>query len=322
MLKRVLIIFSLNVILSDGLFSQDGESLADYHNIMINNPALSGSEGDGTLRLSYLNFYPGNNYNLHSVYFSYDSYVPALHGGIGISISDDYLGGIVNDFRGAASYAYFLQAGKDFFLNAGLSASVYHRGFNFEGAVLPDQIDPLGGAIYPSAETLANSGRSVFDLGAGFVFIAGNFFGGISVNHLAEPDLSESIDYEDKLKRKLLVHLAGDINLNKSKNLKIRPVGYLYVQEGFVSGGAGMVFQSNYLSINTLLLSDNEKNMNIQSGFAITTGKVNIFYNYRFNVLSENNMMPLSLLHQTGLAFSLNNVDKRKTIKTINFPKL
>jgi type IX secretion system PorP/SprF family membrane protein len=322
MLNRVLIIFSLIVVLPDILFSQESESGPGYQYIMMNNPALAGNEGDGTLRLSYLNFYPGNNYNLHSVYLSYDSYVPSLHGGVGINLSDDYLGGIVNDFRGGVSYAYFLQAGKDIFINAGLSASVYHRGFNFEGAVLPDQIDPLGGAIYPSAEVLANSGRSVFDMGAGFVFIAGNFFGGFSVNHLAEPNLSESIEYEDKLKRKLLIHLAGNIDLNKSRNLKIRPVGHLSIQDNFISGGAGMVFESNYLSINALLLGDNEKNMNIQSGFAITAGKVNIFYNYRFNVLSGNFMMPLSLLHQTGLAFSLNNVDKRKTIKTINFPKL
>jgi len=322
MLKRVLIIFSLIVFFSDMIYSQESESGPGYQYIMMNNPAMSGIEGDGTLRLSYLNFYPGNNYNLHSVYFSYDSYVPSLHGGIGLNLSDEYLGGIVNDFRGGVSYAYFLQAGKDFFINGGLSASVYHRGFNFKGAVLPDQIDPLGGAIYPSSEALANSGRSVFDLGAGFVFIAGNFFGGLSVNHLVEPDLSEGINNEDKLKRKLLIHLAGDISINESRNLKIRPVGNLSVQESFISGGAGMVFESKYLSINAILLGDNEKNMNIQSGFALTTGKVNIFYNYRFNVLSGNFMMPLSLLHQTGLAFSLNNVDKRKTIKTINFPKL
>jgi hypothetical protein len=38
--------------------------------------------------------------------------------------------------------------------------------------------------------------------------------------------------------------------------------------------------------------------------------------------LSGNKLMPLSLLHQTGVAFSLNNVEKRNLIKTINLPKL
>ena len=81
---------------------------------------------------------------------------PYLHGGAGFYLSDDYLGGIVNDLRGGFSYAYFLQAGKDLFINAGLSASVYHRGYNFGNAVLPDQIDPLGGVSFPSSEMLVN----------------------------------------------------------------------------------------------------------------------------------------------------------------------
>jgi hypothetical protein len=41
-----------------------------------------------------------------------------------------------------------------------------------------------------------------------------------------------------------------------------------------------------------------------------------------FNAFSGNSLLPLSLLHQVGLAFSLNNVEKRKAFKTINFPKL
>ena len=45
-------------------------------------------------------------------------------------------------------------------------------------------------AFLPSGETLVPSGRTVFDIGAGFVIISGNIYGGFSINHLAEPDLS------------------------------------------------------------------------------------------------------------------------------------
>jgi type IX secretion system PorP/SprF family membrane protein len=322
MLKRlfhILLIVVFNPFICTGQETDPGPG---YQTILMNNPALSGSEGDGILRLSYMNLYPGNNYNLHSVYFSYDSYFPALHGGAGIYMCDDYLGGIVNDIRGGLSYSYFLQAGKDLFINAGLTASVFHRGFNFEGAVLPDQIDPLGGVSYPSSEILSNTGKTVFDIGAGFLFISGKIFGGFSINHLNEPDLSEGGLADEKIKRKLFIHMTGDIDLNKSRNLKIRPIGYLGVQDGFISGGFGPVFESNYLSINTILLGSSDKNLNFQTGFSIKAGLMHIYYNYRFNITSGNNLMPLSLLHQTGLAFSLNNVDKRKIIKTINFPKL
>jgi type IX secretion system PorP/SprF family membrane protein len=290
--------------------------------MMIKNPSLAGSEGTGTARLSYLNYYPGNNYNLHSVYFSYDSYFSGLHGGAGVYFTDDYLGGIINDFKGGLSYAYFLQAGKDLFINAGLSASIYHRGFNFNNAILPDQIDPLGGVSIPSSEALASTGRTVFDIAAGFLFMTGKFLGGFSVNHLAEPDLSPDGISNDRLKRQLLVHISGDFNLNKTHNLTIQPLTYIEIESGYINGGAGAAIVSKYLAINAVVMGDNGKNLNVQTGFTLSAGKVNIWYNYRFNAVSGNKFTPLSLLHETGLAFTLNNVEKRNAIKTINFPKL
>ena len=303
-------------------FGQETDPGPAYQMLMIKNPSLAGCEGDGVLRLSYLNFYPGNNYNLHSAYFSYDSYLSGLHGGAAVYFADDYLGGIINDFRGGLSYAYFLQAGKNLYINAGLSGSIYHRGFNFGDAILPDQIDPLGGVSVSSSEVLSSAGKTIFDIGAGFMFMSGQFSGGFSVNHLAEPDLSTTGLSDERLKRKLLVHLSGDFILSKARDLKIQPLTYFEIQSGYLNGGAGAALETKFLAINIVVLGDNGKNMNIQTGFSFKTGRISIYYNYRFNAVSGNEFMPLSLLHQTGLAFSLNNVEKRNTIKTINFPKL
>ena len=318
LLAVLLVIMNLPSILS----GQETGYGPGYQTMFMSNPALTGSETDGTLRLSYLNYYPGKSYNLHSVYASYDSYFTEIHGGAGFYISDDYLGGIVNDMRGGLSYAYFLQAGKDFYINAGLSASFYHRGYSFGNAILPDQIDPLGVVSFPSGESLPASGRTVFDLGAGFLFLAGNIIGGVSVNHLAEPYISETGRGYDKLKRKLLVHLAGDFGLSKQSEIKIRPLAVMEIQNKFITGGPGVVFESRFLSFNTLLLVNNENEIDIQTGFSLETGKVITFYTYRFNIVSGNNLMPFSLLLQTGLSFSLNNFDKRKSTKTINLPKM
>jgi type IX secretion system PorP/SprF family membrane protein len=322
MLNRFIQIFLLIIIITAESFGQGIDEGPGYQMVMINNPALSGSEGDGKLRMSYLNFYPGNNYNLHSLFLSYDSYFPALHGGAGFYLSDDYLGGVVNELKGGLSYSYFLQAGKDLFINAGLSASFYHRGYNFEKAVLPDQIDPLGGTLLPSSELLAAQGRTVFDIGAGFVFISGKLSGGFSVNHLAEPDPTETGLSNDRVKRKLFLHLTGDVDINRTKELKMRPVGFVGMQGEYISGGAGAAFETNKLSVNAILFGSSEKNMNIQTGFSFNAGRVRFFYNYRFNIISGNSLLPLSLLHQTGMALILNNVDKRNAVKTINFPQL
>jgi type IX secretion system PorP/SprF family membrane protein len=322
MVRQLIIIFIFCFFLQVKCFGQEPDPGPGYQMMMINNPSLAGSSGDGEIRLSYLNFFPGNGYNLHSVYFSYDSYFQILHGGAGIYLADDYLGGIINDFRGGFSYAYFLQAGKDLFINAGLSASLYHRGFNFGNAILPDQIDALGGVTLPSSEVLALSGRTVFDIAAGFLFITGKFSGGFSISHLAEPDLSTTGNSNERLKRKVLVHFSGDFFLNESQNLKIQPLTYLEVQRSYFVCGAGAALASKYLSVNAILMQDNSRNLNIQTGFSLTAGRISVYYNYRFNAISGNKFLPFSLLHETGLAFSLNNVEKRNTIKTINFPKM
>ena len=195
-----------------------------YQMTMMNNPSLSGRDGTGSLRLSYLNFFPGNSYNLHSVYLSYDSYFQLLHGGAAFFLSDDYLGGIVNDMRAGVSYSYFLRAGDDVYINAGLSGSVIRRGYNFSGAILPDQIDPLGSISVPSSEVLSSQGKTLFDLGAGFSFISGKISGGISVVHLSEPSFSVTGLTEERLKRTVFVHLTGDLLLTRDKSLRIRPL--------------------------------------------------------------------------------------------------
>jgi hypothetical protein len=94
------------------------------------------------------------------------------------------------------------------------------------------------------------------------------------------------------------------------------------LQGEYINAGAGAVIESNYFSVNIILIGNNNKNVNINTGFAVHNGRMRFTYNYRLNVMSGSSLLPLSLLHEAGLAFSLNNVDKRKIIKTINFPKL
>ncbi len=301
---------------------QDIFSPPGYQSTMINNPGVTGSEGNGYVRLSYLNHYPGNNFNLHTAFISYDAYFPSLHGGAGFYLSDNYLGGIINDLKGGLSYSYFFQAGKNLFFSAGLSASFLHRGYSFADAVLPDQIDPLMGVVSPSQETLSPTGRTVFDIGTGFLVISERVFGGVAVNHLTKPDLYKSEFGDVSLRRCLLIHIAGDIGINRDKNLLLRPVGKLELQKEFLSGGAGAVLEANHLAINSIFFFNNYRSIDLQTGFSVNFAGMIFSYNYYFNITSGINLLPVSVLHQAGIGVSLNNVDKRKTVKTINFPKL
>lgn len=299
-----------------------GQEVPDYQSVMITNPAVSGSAGDGILRLSYRNLYPGNTFDFHTVSLSYDSFFPELHGGAGLFVSDEYLGGIINNLTGGLSYSYMFQATQKIFISAGLSASLYHRGYDWRNAIFPDQIDPLAGAGIPSAEVIALKGKTVFDLSTGFLFMTGKFFGGFSVGHLTEPDPSQSDLSDGRLRRTLYVHGAGDFSLSSEKKIRLLPFGNLSAARESFSAGAGISAESRYLSLNGILLTDNNKNLDMQAGFTITFTGITMFYSYRFNIISGENLLPFSLQHHTGIALGLNNVDKRKAIKTINFPKL
>jgi len=302
--------------------SQESAYGPGYQTIVMNNPSYAGSEGDGILRLSYLNFYPGKNYNLHSVFVSYDSFIPVLHGGAGFFLSDDYLGGIINEMRGGFSYSYHLQADKNIFINAGLSGSFYHTGIDRNSIILPDQIDPLGGVVFPTSEQLNIRGRTVFDIGTGFLLIAGRYTAGLALNHLTRPDITGSGEDKGRLYRKATVNISGKFEMSKKMNLSARPLLYGEIQGDRFIAGAGSSFETSIFSLNAILLTNSAKDINLQTGFFLKRGVLLVFYNYCFNITSRNNLLPLSLLHQAGVAFSLNNVDKRKIIKTINFPNL
>jgi type IX secretion system PorP/SprF family membrane protein len=319
---RVRLTLSILLIINGTMVCQETNYGPGFNTMLLNNPAFAGIAGDGVLRTSYLNFYPGHSYNFHTFYASYDSYFQAIHGGAGFYVANDYLGGIVNDLRAGISYCYFLQAGEDLYLHAGLSASVFNRGFNFSGAVLPDEIDAMGMISLPSAENLVNSKKTALDIATGFVLISGNMFGGFSVSHLTQPDISGSASSSDRLLRKYLLNFAADFGFGKKENMKIRPVAAFELQGRFVSFCEGAVLETEYFSVNAALFESNNRTIDMQAGFTVRKERLGFFYNYRFNLKSGSSLLPFSLVHQAGVAFSLNNVEKSIKVKTINMPGL
>jgi type IX secretion system PorP/SprF family membrane protein len=320
-MKRICNIILVNFIIIACCSGQETSYGPGFHTALVNNPGFSGAEGNGNLKMSYLNFLPGNGYRLNSFVTSFDSYFNELHGGAALWVADDKIGGIMNDLHGGFSYAYFLRAGKDLYIHAGLSASLYHRGFDFSKSVLPDQIDPFTGSVLPSSENLTSRGRSAIDIGTGLMFIFHKLYGGISLNHLTRPEISPEGTHSEKLSPKLTINIAGDLS-GINEKIEIKPTGYIGIQGNFLEGGAGTSIGNSLISFNIMMLGDNSENLNFQPGFFFHTGRLGILYNYRFNIYSENKMMPLSLLHQIGLSLSLYDVDKRNDSGFISFPKM
>ncbi len=304
------------------IFSQDTESFSFYYNPVQSNPSLAGSEGPGKLRLMYRDYYPGKGLNLYSINCSYDSYLEKIHGGFGFYVSENMLGDLLNDLRAGAAYSYHLRASRDLYVNAGFMASVIHRGIDAGKIVLPEQIDPLMGAVLPSGETIASGSRTVFDAGLGLLFAYRDYHAGVSVNHIFKPDISGSGLEESDLGRRFSMH-GGAVFYTGNQDINIMPAFIVNIQNSNLIGAFGASVGYKSVVVNVLPFFDLRRGLSfIQSGLHLETGKIELGYNYNFIPLRTDRIMPFTLSNQVYIAIGLYNVEKRGVISTINYPKM
>ncbi len=159
------------------------------------NPAFAGSTLCSRIALSQRlisgpeNFYIAN--------FSYDRYVEALHGGVGLMVTSDQSGMYMMRNSINAMYAYHLRLTEDLELNFGVQVgyignySRWHR-FKFPA----DEPEP------------DNTWKSGVDFAAGMMVFSDAVYGGIAVHHLHEPDMSLFSENNAPLQRKYTMHLG------------------------------------------------------------------------------------------------------------------
>ncbi|MEZ4999469.1 MAG: type IX secretion system membrane protein PorP/SprF [Bacteroidales bacterium] len=215
-----------------------------------------------------------------------------------------------------------LRAGKEIFVNAGFMASIIHRSVNSGNIILPDQIDPLLGAVLPPGEIIDRPSRTVFDAGIGFMVIYRNYNGGFSVNHIATPDITGNGGEGARLHRRLSVHAAASYDL-PGEEMSVDPLVTLSLQGDVVSASGGVVLSYNALSVNAVAYFDSRQGISaVQSGLYIEKGLFGVGYNHYFSTGGGGVAVPLTLSSQLVVSISLYNVEKRELIRAIKYPKL
>ncbi|HUW93514.1 MAG TPA: PorP/SprF family type IX secretion system membrane protein [Bacteroidales bacterium] len=288
---------------------------------MMYNPAFTGSAGEGTMKISCYSFLPGAGFGLQSVYASYDDFSQTLHGGAGLWVVDDMLGEVMNDLRAGMSYAYHLKAGRNLFFNAGLTASVIHRGINRGAVTFPGDFDPFGGLVSPPGETVTDAGTTLFDLGTGFTFSTGPWYGGFSVLHLATPYLGESSQVYNRLKRLYTIN-AGRVITPDGSDIEIRTSALLMLQDGNIITylGASASFRELVFGMAGWYIRSGFSAIEPSAGW--DSGSIRITLSYSYNLPGVDAAFPGTAVVKAGLSVSLNNVEKRKVIHVIKLPVL
>ncbi|MEM9931817.1 MAG: PorP/SprF family type IX secretion system membrane protein, partial [Bacteroidota bacterium] len=123
---------------------------------------------------------------------SYDQPIEGTPSAFGIRMMNDVqLDGAYKNTEFAVVYSYDVMIDRETHVRLGLAAGILSTALDYNSLVFGDVLDPVNGntgAI--TAEQIAGVTKTSADFGAGVLFSARNFFGGVSFDHLNRPDES------------------------------------------------------------------------------------------------------------------------------------
>lgn len=204
----VLLIFALPEI----IFGQDPEFSQFFANPLYLNPAFAGTTELPRTVLNYRNQWPqkGATYTTYSI--SYDQLSKKMNSGIGFQLYQDHeLNNIINSSGGSFSYSYHIKLSNWSFMTLGVQGGLVLKQFDASKLIFPSQIDQLSGQISGTIPFNYSDEKKLYpDFAVGALGQHNDFFWGVSVNHLTQPN--ESIiagDQKGKLPLKVTVHAGA-----------------------------------------------------------------------------------------------------------------
>ncbi|HEX6915933.1 MAG TPA: PorP/SprF family type IX secretion system membrane protein [Chitinophagaceae bacterium] len=116
----------------------------------------------------------------------------------------------------------------------GMQAGIMNRRFDPNKFTVGENWNPSGPNPNPTTETFTRTSATMFDMGAGALYIDGkpgkkaNFYGGLAVSHLTQPEDDFIKDSDAKVPMRLTLH--GGLRINVNENWSITP-NFLFLSQ-------------------------------------------------------------------------------------------
>lgn len=187
-LKHILLI-SLTWLGVNNSFAQDPAFTQTYANPLYINPAFAGTASTQRICL-------GERYNWPEIQgpyvantFSYDRNIIDTNFAVGILANSQNNSGLfsADNIDLVVAKQFHIQS---FTLSIGAEFGILQEDVDATKLTFGDEIDPMAGFIYPINETQTRTSVSVPDISVGFLGYGKNYFMGVAVNHLTQPDVS------------------------------------------------------------------------------------------------------------------------------------
>lgn len=267
--------------------AQDPEFTQFYANPLYLNPAFAGSNNCPRFVMNYRNQWPALSGTFVTYSASYDQHVQDLSGGLGLLVTaDDAAEGTIKTTTVNGMYSYNLPVTRSFSIRAGFQASFMQKTLDWNKLSFGDEIDPRYGFINPTAEQVRGGTSTNIDFSAGLLGYSKNFYAGVAVHHITEPDES-LISGESPLPMKITGHVGSVIPLNNTRysdndasispNILFRQQAQftqlnmgLYVKKGPIVGGIWYRNKDAFIT----LLGFQTKNFRFGYSYDVTVSKL------------------------------------------------
>ncbi|MDP2721949.1 MAG: type IX secretion system membrane protein PorP/SprF [Bacteroidales bacterium] len=275
--------------------AQDPEFSQFYANPLYLNPALAGSTECGRLGLNYRNQYPSLSNAFVTYNLSYDQSLPGINSGYGVLAMSDAQGdGALVRNSVSAFFSYKLQVSDPVMVSFGIKAGYYQEHLNWGKLIFADQINPTTGNVNPvSADTPPTSNNiSAIDFSAGAIMsYLDQFFFGVAVDHLNQPNLSFYNTSDSKWPMKIAFHGGAVINATNGGlgnasvgDIMIQP-NLLYMQQGeFHQLNVGMYFNKYPFVLGGWFRHNFENPDAVVALVGFTYNNIRIGYSFDFTV--------------------------------------
>ncbi|MCF6171185.1 MAG: type IX secretion system membrane protein PorP/SprF [Bacteroidales bacterium] len=327
--SRLVIFFVLMV--SGGLSqAQDAQFSQFYANPLYLNPALAGATECGRAILNYRNQWR-NFSNAYVTYnLSYDQNLPGINSGFGVLVMNDRQGdGALSRTSASLYYAYKLKVSDPIVISFGVKGGYYQERLEWDKLIFADQINPTTGEIdNPTAENRPPKDNvSVVDFSAGAVLgYYDEWFVGVAVDHLTQPNLSFYDDPNSKLPMKITAHGGVTVNItqgmlgNDDPDDFILQPNILYMQQDkFHQLNLGLYLKKSPLVVGAWFRHNFQNPDAFIALVGITFNHIRFGYSYDVTV---SKLSGSGGSHELSLAwdFCIFSEAKRRHIRAINSP--
>lgn len=317
----------LLIVLNSNLHAQDPVLSQFYSSPLLLNPAFAGNTNAPRFALNYRNQWPGLAQAYRTYAISYDQFFEDYNSGVGISVLTDDAGhGLYKTTKFGAVYSYRLQIGKSTYIKTGMELAGVVAGVGWDKLIFPDQIDPLygdvtqGGSPIPSQDLRPDQTSKLYlDMAMGTMIYSPYFYGGISVNHLNNPDIrfiKTTDNTSNALPLRLTLHGGSQINIIDGKpgrsGVFISP-NIMFTHQGNFNellGGAYFGLGSFFTGVWGRLTPNNPDAAIFSAG--VRTGNMKI--SYSFDATISKLSIRSGGAHELGIVYNLDDQNPRKSL--------